>query len=194
MPKKSENLVYKKFYYIRSWNYLYFWWGLNLTPPFLFVKTIEKVIRLCTVLIFFLSGSFHVFQLSFYQDLKFLGFYGVDVFSSYRGWRRPWARHRNRSGGASASSSPTSTPCWSDDVTNFYRTEGGGVPVLVTETVVEVPQRRPHQRPHRVEVTMLLISIVQRVEASLCSSPRCLSVVLTNVHAVLKWRCNLFLL
>ena len=41
-------------------------------PPFSFVKTIEKVIRLCTVLIFFfLSGSFedmgpfHVFQLSF---------------------------------------------------------------------------------------------------------------------------------
>ena len=53
--------------------------GLNRpiypTPPlpFLFVKTIEKVIRLCTVLIFFclLSGSFedmgifHEFQLSF---------------------------------------------------------------------------------------------------------------------------------
>ena len=39
--------------------------------PFLFVKTIEKVIRLCTVLIFFFSvsfedmGIFHVFQLSF---------------------------------------------------------------------------------------------------------------------------------
>ena len=41
-------------------------------PPFLFVKTIEKVIRLSTVL-FFLSdsfedmGIFHVFQLSFYE-------------------------------------------------------------------------------------------------------------------------------
>ena len=33
--------------------------GVKSTPaPFLFVKTIEKVIRLCTVLIFFLSGSF----------------------------------------------------------------------------------------------------------------------------------------
>ena len=33
--------------------------GLNLPPsPILFVKTIEKVIRLCTVLIFFYSGSF----------------------------------------------------------------------------------------------------------------------------------------
>ena len=32
--------------------------------PFIFVKTIEKVIRLCTVLIFF-EWYFHVFQLSF---------------------------------------------------------------------------------------------------------------------------------
>ena len=32
--------------------------GVESTFPFLFVKTIEKVIRLCTVLIFFLSGSF----------------------------------------------------------------------------------------------------------------------------------------
>ena len=43
--------------------------GVESTPPVLFVKTIDKVIRLCTVLIFFLSGSFegifHVFQLSF---------------------------------------------------------------------------------------------------------------------------------
>ena len=46
--------------------------GEAIPPPFLFVKTIEKVIRLCTVLMFyFLNGSFeemgifHVFQLSF---------------------------------------------------------------------------------------------------------------------------------
>ena len=34
-------------------------WGLKVPPPtpFLFVKTIEKVIRLCTVLKFFLSGG-----------------------------------------------------------------------------------------------------------------------------------------
>ena len=32
--------------------------GAHCTPQFLFVKTIEKVIRLCTVLIFFLIGSF----------------------------------------------------------------------------------------------------------------------------------------
>ena len=31
--------------------------GQNLSIPILFVKTIEKVIRLCTVLIFFLSGG-----------------------------------------------------------------------------------------------------------------------------------------
>ena len=44
---------------------------MGVKNSFLFVKTIEKVIRLCTVLIFFMSGSFedidifHVFQLSF---------------------------------------------------------------------------------------------------------------------------------
>ena len=42
-----------------------------IPPSFFFVKTLEKVIKLSTVLIFFLSGSFedmcifHVFQLSF---------------------------------------------------------------------------------------------------------------------------------
>ena len=45
--------------------------GVNLIIPILFVKIIKILIRLCTVLIFFLScsfedmGIFHVFQLSF---------------------------------------------------------------------------------------------------------------------------------
>ena len=46
--------------------------GFNLPPPpILFVKTKEKIIRLCTVLSFYFSGSFgdigifYVFQLSF---------------------------------------------------------------------------------------------------------------------------------
>ena len=30
----------------------------HCTPPFLFVKTLEKVIIFCTVLIFFISGIF----------------------------------------------------------------------------------------------------------------------------------------
>ena len=41
---------------------------VEFIPPFLFVKTIEKVIKLCTVLIFFSGGFedmviFHVFNL-----------------------------------------------------------------------------------------------------------------------------------
>ena len=33
-------------------------WGLKVPLLFLFVKILEKVIRLCTVLNYFLSGSF----------------------------------------------------------------------------------------------------------------------------------------
>ena len=57
MQKKvPENLVL--LYKLMKLPLLLMGGGLNLSPLFLFVKTIEKVIRLCTVLIFFLSGSF----------------------------------------------------------------------------------------------------------------------------------------
>ena len=48
--KNSENLVYKKFYYINSQNFLNVGGGAQSAPLYLFVKTIEKVISLCTVL------------------------------------------------------------------------------------------------------------------------------------------------
>ena len=51
----KKHLVYKKFYYINSLNFLKLMGGPKVSPPppFLFMKTIEKVIRLCTVLNFF---------------------------------------------------------------------------------------------------------------------------------------------
>ena len=57
--KNSENLVYQKFYYINSLHFFKLIRGGRKCPPpqFLFVKTIENVIRLCTVLNFFLSGG-----------------------------------------------------------------------------------------------------------------------------------------
>ena len=60
--------------YLNTDNFIsYDWGGGRFNPPPFFVKTKEKVIRFCTVFIFFLSGSFEDMGIFTYFNLVLLG-------------------------------------------------------------------------------------------------------------------------